>query len=109
MCVLLWAQPGQEAALTQYEDDVLTLLSDHGGRVRLRLLTGRREGYPDEVQFLEFASQAGVDAYVQDPRRTALAAVRTATIAHTNIVPLAEPLPPHPLLSDRLGRSGMRR
>ena len=32
LCVLLWAQPGAQAALTAYEDRVLRLVPDHGGR-----------------------------------------------------------------------------
>ena len=36
LCVLLWAHPGAEAALAAYEDTVLRLVPDHGGRVVLR-------------------------------------------------------------------------
>jgi hypothetical protein len=36
LCVLLWAHPGAEAALATYEDRVLRLVPDHGGRVVLR-------------------------------------------------------------------------
>jgi hypothetical protein len=32
-CVLLWARPGMEAALSAYEDKVLRLIAEHGGRV----------------------------------------------------------------------------
>ena len=32
-CVLLWARPGLEAALSSYEDKVLRLVTEHGGRV----------------------------------------------------------------------------
>ena len=41
LCVLLWAQPGAQAALSAYEDRVLRLVPDHGGRVLQR---GRNSG-----------------------------------------------------------------
>ena len=40
-CVLLWARPGMEAALSAYEDKVLRLVAEHDGEP------------PAEVQFLE--------------------------------------------------------
>jgi uncharacterized protein (DUF1330 family) len=82
LCVLLWARPGQENALTSYEDQVLALLPDHGARVLDR-------GAPTEVQRLEFPSAAAIDAYMKDPRRTALAADRDAAIARTETYPLS--------------------
>ena len=33
LCVLLWARPGADDALTAYEDRVLALVSEHGGRI----------------------------------------------------------------------------
>jgi uncharacterized protein (DUF1330 family) len=82
MCVLLWAHPGQEEALAAYEDSVLGLLPDHGARVLDR-------GAPTEVQLLEFPSAAALDAYMNDPRRIALAADRDAAIARTEVLPLS--------------------
>jgi uncharacterized protein (DUF1330 family) len=81
LCVLLWARPGAEEALGAYEDSVLALLPDHGARVVER-------GSPTEVQLLEFPSAAAVDAYMKDPRRTALAADRDAAITRTEVLPL---------------------
>jgi uncharacterized protein (DUF1330 family) len=81
-CVLLWARPGQENALTSYEDRVLALLPEHGARVLDRAA-------PTEVQLLEFPSAAALDAFMKDPRRTALAADRDAAIARTEIYPLS--------------------
>lgn len=92
LCVLLWAKPGKESALSDYEDRVLGLLADHGGRVLQRgsvLADGRDSGYgeqPAEVQFLEFPSEGTLDAYLNDPRRLALAAERDATIAKTDVL-----------------------
>ncbi len=45
-CVLLWARPGMEAALSSYEDKVLRLVAEHGGRVLERgtVLSGSQFG-----------------------------------------------------------------
>jgi len=85
-CVLLWARPGQEAALASYEDRVLTLMADHDGRILQRgTIADGDAGAPTEVQILEFGSAAAVDAYMADPRRTAMAAERDAAIARTDV------------------------
>ena len=89
LCVLLWAEPGKEAALTAYEDQVLGLLADHGGRVLQRgsvIPDGGNGERPAEVQFLEFPSQGALDAYMSDPRRLALAADRDAAVARTDVL-----------------------
>jgi uncharacterized protein (DUF1330 family) len=95
-CVLLWARPGMEAALSAYEDKVLRLVAEHGGRVLERgtVLPGSQyEGEPPaEVQFLEMPSEASLDAYINDPRRLALAAERDAAIARTDLFPI-RPVP----------------
>ena len=99
-CVLLWARPGMEAALSTYEDKVLRLVAEHGGRVRERgtVLPGsQHDGEPPtEVQFLEMPSQASLDTYVNDPRRLAMAAERDAAIARTDLLriqPVSRPVP----------------
>ena len=94
LCVLLWAHPDAEAALAAYEDTVLRLVPDHGGRVVLRarnsgVLRARNsgaEGQPAEIQVIEFPSAAALDAYMGDPRRTALAADRDRAVARTEII-----------------------
>jgi uncharacterized protein (DUF1330 family) len=99
-CVLLWARPGMEAALSAYEDKVLLLIAEHGGRVLERgtVLPGSQHDAepPAEVQFLEMPSQASLDAYLNDPRRLAMAAERDAAIARTDLFrirPIARPAP----------------
>ena len=76
-CVLLWARPGMSAALGAYEGKVLRLVSEYGGRVLHRgtVLPGsQHDGEPPtEVQLLEMPSEASLDAYVNDPRRLAMA------------------------------------
>ena len=90
LCVLLWANPGQESALTAYEDQVLGLLADHGGRVLRRgsvVADGAGDDAPPaEVQFLEFPDEVALAAYMTDPRRLALAADRDAAIARTDVL-----------------------
>ena len=89
-CVLLWARPGMEAALSAYEDKVLGLVAAHGGRVLERgtVLPGSRcDGDPPtEVQLLEMPSESSLDAYVNDPGRLAMAAERDAAIARTDLI-----------------------
>ena len=95
LCVLLWAHPGAQAALTAYEDQVLRLVPDHGGRVLQRGRGGGADGQPAEIQFLDFPSQAALDAYLGDPGRTALAADRDRAVARTEIIDVElVPLPP---------------
>ena len=94
LCVLLWAHPGAQAALAAYEDRVLRFVPDHGARVVLRArVSGVQrapgsgaDGQPAEVQLLEFPSAAALDAYMGDPRRTALAADRDRAVARTEII-----------------------
>lgn len=87
LCVLLWAHPGQTAALAAYEDRVLALFGSHGGVVVRRgpVTGGSDAGAPDEIQLLEFPSEAALDAYLNDPRRLAMAAERDAAVARTDV------------------------
>jgi uncharacterized protein (DUF1330 family) len=88
-CVLLWARPGMEAALSAYEDKVLRLVAEHGGQVLERgtVLPGSQADSepPTEVQLLEMPSETGLDAYMNDPRRLAMADERDAVIARTDV------------------------
>jgi uncharacterized protein (DUF1330 family) len=82
-----------EAALRSYEDKVLGLVAEHGGSVLYRgtVLPGAQHGDgepPTEVQIQRMPSQASLDAYVNDPRRLAMAAERDAAIARTDLFPL---------------------
>jgi len=88
LCVLLWAHEGHEDAARDYEDLVLTLLPDHGGRViqRARATDRNGRGEPAEVQILRFPSQAALDGFMADSRRTALAAERDAAISRTEVL-----------------------
>jgi uncharacterized protein (DUF1330 family) len=88
LCVLLWANPDAEGALSRYEDQVLELMADHGARVLQRVRSAGLDGAPTEVQILEYPSEDALEAYVADERRTALAGDREAAIARTEVIPV---------------------
>jgi len=80
-----------EAALTVYEDKVLRLVAEHGGRVLHRGTVVPGAGHsggepPTEVQLLEMPSEESLDAYIYDPRRLAMADERDAAIARTDLL-----------------------
>lgn len=85
LCVLLWARAGNEAGLVAYEDAVLQLVPAHGGRVRERVRTDGAEGAPFEIHVLEFPSEDGLDAYMQDPQRLSMADARDRAIERTAV------------------------
>jgi uncharacterized protein (DUF1330 family) len=86
LCVLLWAHPGAEDSLFGYEDRVLDLVSDHGGRVLQRARSTGGDGQPLEIQLLEFPSAEALDDYMTDGRRLALAGERDRAVARTQVV-----------------------
>ena len=86
--VLLWPRPGMEQALVAYEDAVLALVGEYDGKVLQRARSDGTDGRPLEVQLFEWASQAAMDGFMSDPRRTALAEDRDRAIARTEIVPV---------------------
>jgi uncharacterized protein (DUF1330 family) len=86
LCVLLWAHPGAEEALTAYEDQVLALVPGHGGKVIRRARSSGAGGYPLEVHLLEFPSPQALDAYTADSRRQTLAGDRDRAIARTEVI-----------------------
>lgn len=59
---------GAVTAFQRYEDRVLPMLEQHGGRLERRLRT------PDgrvEVHIVSFGAPAGFDSYIADPDRSA--------------------------------------
>ena len=86
LSVLLWARPGAEAGLIAYEDRVLAIAVEHGGRVLQRARSDGSGGHPLEVQTLAFPSAAALDAFMTDERRQALAAERERVIARTEVI-----------------------
>jgi len=87
-CVFLWSHPGMDEALIAYEDAVLALVGEHGGTVLQRARSDGAGDQPLEIQLYEWASQAAMDSFMSDPRRTALAADRDRAVARTEIVPV---------------------
>ena len=83
--VRLWAVPGHEHLLIQYEDQVLRLLGAHGGRVVQRVRALDPSDGPFEAHVLEFPSESALDAYLADPARLALSELREHAIARTEL------------------------
>ena len=88
LCCFLWAHPGQEAALTSYEDRVLAFVPEHGGLVLQRAISDGSAGRPIEVQLYRFTNQQDLDSYLGDPRRLALTEERDRVIARTELFPV---------------------
>jgi uncharacterized protein (DUF1330 family) len=110
LCVLLGAQPGADGALVAYEDQVLALVPEHGGRVLQRARSSGADGQPLEIQLIEFPSAQALDAYMANGRRTSLADERDRAVARTEVidVELIQPREPRvsatPLGAGRDGR-----
>lgn len=79
---------GQEEGLERYEDSVLAIVPEHGGRVVQRIRSTTDDANPREVQIFQFPSQGALDAYILDPRRTALADERDRVVARTELFPV---------------------
>jgi uncharacterized protein (DUF1330 family) len=86
LCILLWAAPGAEDGLIAYEDRVLRIVPEHGGRILQRARGSGTDGQPLEVQLLEFPSAQALDAFMTDDRRQALAAERDQVISKTEVI-----------------------
>jgi uncharacterized protein (DUF1330 family) len=86
MCVMLWPRPGRDEGLAAYEDQVLALVPEHGGQVLQRVRGDGAGGQPLEIQILTFPSPDALAAYMNDQRRTALAADRDRAIARTEVI-----------------------
>jgi uncharacterized protein (DUF1330 family) len=86
LAVLLWPHPGEDDALGAYEDEVLALLPDHGGRVVSRVRRQTDGDGPLEVQIIDLRDEAALDSYMADPRRTRLTEIRDRAIARTDVI-----------------------
>ena len=69
-----YADPAWAGRAVAYEDEVLPLLADHGGRLlfRGRRVDGEDPSLPLEVHVTWFSHRAAFDAYLADERRLAL-------------------------------------
>jgi uncharacterized protein (DUF1330 family) len=88
LCVLLWPRPGAADALIAYEDKVLELVAEHGGELRARARTDGADGAPLEIHLIDFPSDDAIDAYMNDPRRQAMAEERDRAIERTEVYPV---------------------
>jgi len=86
LCVLLWALPGREHELGEYEDAVLALLPAHGGTVVSRVRNTEANESATEVQVIEFVNDAALESFMADPARLALAPLRDQSVARTEII-----------------------
>jgi len=97
LCVLLWERAGRASDLTEFEDAVLALLPNHGGKLLSRhTVIERNNGDPFEVQLIEMPDDAALTAYMEDPKRGELARRhdRDAIIARTEVLRLEQRSPP---------------
>ena len=86
LLVQLWAVPGHEQLLVEYEDQVLPRLAPHGAKILQRVRAIDANEGPFEAHLLEFPSEDALDAYMADPERVALADLRDRAIARTELV-----------------------
>lgn len=86
LLVQLWAVPGQEQLLVEYENQVLPRLAPHGAKILQRVRAIDANDGPLEAHLLEFPSEDALDAYMADPERVALADLRERAIARTELV-----------------------
>jgi uncharacterized protein (DUF1330 family) len=84
--VQLWAVPGNEHLLVEYEDQVLERLPAHGARVLQRVRATDAPNGPFEAHILEFPSEGALDGYMADPERVALSELRDRAIARTEVL-----------------------
>jgi len=89
LCVLLWAVPGREELLGQYEDAVLDLLPQYRGRVVSRVRNTETNVSPTEVQILELPSQEVLELFMLNPIRLSLGPLREQSVARTEIIRVA--------------------
>jgi len=89
LCILLWECARRAHILAAFEDAVLALLPDHGGRLLARdSVVDRRDGDPLEVQLIEMPDEEALAGYLRDPVRADFARThdRDAVIARTQLL-----------------------
>ncbi len=69
-----------------YEDRVLRLVDDYGGRVVQRARSLGQVGQPLEVQLMEFPSEDALKGYMNDDRRAALSRERDDAVARADVI-----------------------
>jgi uncharacterized protein (DUF1330 family) len=66
-----WADQSSAPAARAFEDEVLTIMATHGGRVLFRghRSSSEPDTLPAEFHVLWFPDQTALDGYLGDPRR----------------------------------------
>ncbi|MCP5152064.1 MAG: DUF1330 domain-containing protein [Chromatiales bacterium] len=89
LVVLLWAHPEKVDALRRFEQQAVSIMAEHGGRlvhaVAPSATTAGGEP-PTEVHVLSFRTRAGFEAYRADPRLAALGPLRAEAIRETVVM-----------------------
>jgi hypothetical protein len=93
LCVSLWAAPGNEGLLVEYEDQVLALLRAHNGRLlqRVRTVDGDADD-PFEVHVIEFAESHSRNCVTVRLRRRKCSASRWCNRYRSGVAINATPL-----------------
>jgi aminoglycoside 6'-N-acetyltransferase len=86
LCVLLWAVPGNENTLIEYEDLVLARLDAYGARVLRRVRNVQSSTSPFEVQLIELPTEDALAQFMEDPDRLALSDLRAQGVARTEVI-----------------------
>lgn len=90
LLVQLWARPGNEHLLIEYEDQVLGRLAAYGARICQRVratdASAAESDGPFEAHVLEFPSEGALAEYMADPERLALSDLRERAIARTEML-----------------------
>jgi hypothetical protein len=81
--------PAGMEAFRRYEDAVIPLLADHGGRLERRLRRDAADG-DVEVHVIAFAATDGLTRYRDDPRRAAHAQLLEASGARTELLEMRD-------------------
>ena len=88
LLVELFVHPGRVAEFRRFETEAARVMRRHGGRIeRVIRPTGpaRGDALPHEIHLVSFDSAAGLEAYRGDPELRALAPLREAAIARTEV------------------------
>jgi uncharacterized protein (DUF1330 family) len=83
LSVRLWARPGGEQLLFDYENQALALLERHQGRLLSRVRAIDKG--PSEIHLLEFVTDQALVEFQNVPDRRALSAMRDQAIERTEV------------------------
>ena len=84
--VLLYAGEGGKAALKAYQEEVMPIFHEHGGRlVSASHASKPRDDDPDEVHIVHFGSLEDLEAFRADPRHAALKEKRLYAVRDTRL------------------------